>query len=1339
MKPHPCNRFISLPIATLATGLLLACAASTISAADRWWDTGTVDIATNGDGASGNASGAAALGTWNTTIKNWDQGAGLAHLAWDNGAIDTAIFGGTQANTIRVITLGSSMTVKQIRIITGSTGNFRYDIGVAADTTNAITFGGPPYSDALPQIDASGAGNNNFPAKVTGDYTASGGLFITHGSNITTPGSSGRFALTNTGCDFVGDMVMLSGNLSIGTQLGNAANKLVLKGGALFISGGSAVTSVFARAIHVASNSGLATNAATAGLQVMDLTGAITGSAELTRYVAVAGSASSEVRFSGDMSGYSGTFVQNGPSATSIATIQTTVQSSGAWKVNSGTLKLNTTTTDTAIANGTGKADLILNAGTLDLNGKSETINGLSSTSAGGIVQNSLSATTATLTLGDADATGTFAGTLRDNAGGAATGKLALTKIGAGSQTITGGATYTGATAVNGGTLVLPTASTPPVTGSAVTVADNATLGITLKGAGQSLTVDSLATGAGAGSTLVLDGKGFGLSEFPMVDCLGPLDPGTGATTLVKLKGYDFATGTYPLLGYATLGGAGFAGFDKLLPYRVVGTLVDNTVGKSIDLNITSAETAVWKGEAGGVANGTWDIDPEGAGASGTMNWKTSVAGTATRYAQGSVNTDQVTFDDTLSPIGTATVNLTTTLTPRHTRVKNDTTTYTFTGSGKLSGETLLEKAGTGTLILANTGVNDHTGGTLIAEGMLQLGDGTTPGVGRLAGPVDNSGVLAFSHLEPVTFGQVISGSSGSVLKMGSNPLALTATNTYGGGTTVRGGILAAAVNTAMGTGEVQLGDATSGSATLEIVLENRADVANAIWVSPDATGTATLAASNTGTGTGNPASFTGTVTLDRDATFRNDIAGDRLAFTGRITGTITEPATTPTPVVLTLSGRQNVTLQNTANDFAGSIRVTGAGTVLQASANTAPEVIPDAVSVDLAADTWLKLYSNGGNQVETIATLTGTGSVARHESATTGQILAVGSGGASSAFDGVIRNTPGTGTGTMGLKKIGAGTFTLGNTNTYTGTTTVEGGTLVVNGSIAGSTNVTGGTLAGTGTVRAVVATSTGVVSPGTDATIGTLSAIGNVSFVSTCQYLTQINSSGTPSSDCLAVTGNLALGDAILTVTDLGTAALSSTTRLILATYSGTLTGTFKDSNGATIAEGADITVGSNTYKIKYADPEGAGMAITLSYSAAGGYAAWATAQGVGAADADHDADGVENGVEYVLGTDPKAATSTGITTTVTDTEFKFEFARSDAAETPDTALSVEVSGDLGTWTANGSPHAVGPVSSGSVTVIENPADPGADPGTDRIILTVPRDSAVKFARIRVVVSGS
>lgn len=471
-----------------------------LTAADRFWGGGAANIGTNGDGLATYAGG-----TWNTSLTNWDQGSGLAHVAWNNASVDTAVFGGTYSTGTKTVDLTADVVVNQIKILTGSTGGNRYDIGAAGET-NAVTFGGT-YSDSLPALLATGAqttaGHNmNFNAKLTG--TIAGGLVLDFQGNITTPGASGRLNFTNAANDFTGDVTLLNGNLAAGANLGNAANKLVLKGGAVFVSGGAAVTTTFGRAINAASASGIGTNATTAGLQVLDLTGPITGAGNLTRYSSVGGTAVSEVRFSGDMSGYTGVIENTGgTAANNLMTIQTTAASAGTWKLTGGTLKLNTAS-DTHIASGAGAGDLLMNGGTLDMNGKAETINGLSGAS--GFVQNQLAASVATLTLGDGDATATFGGTIRDNSGTG--GTLVLTKTGAGTQILGGTNTYSGLTTVGqgalliNGSLTLSNLEVAATLGGSGTIGGSAALsGGTLDpggdGGDRSLTMNGPVTGSG--------------------------------------------------------------------------------------------------------------------------------------------------------------------------------------------------------------------------------------------------------------------------------------------------------------------------------------------------------------------------------------------------------------------------------------------------------------------------------------------------------------------------------------------------------------------------------------------------------------------------------------------------------------------------------------------------------------------------------------------------------------------------------------------------------------------------------------------------------------------------
>jgi fibronectin-binding autotransporter adhesin len=124
------------------------------------------------------------------------------------------------------------------------------------------------------------------------------------------------------------------------------------------------------------------------------------------------------------------------------------------------------------------------------------------------------------------------------------------------------------------------------------------------------------------------------------------------------------------------------------------------------------------------------------------------------------------------------------------------------------SGSGTLLKEFSGTLTI--TGSIDHSGGTTIASGTLQIGNnGTT---GSISSNITNNATLAFQRSNSHTHAGVISG-SGAVIQRGAGTLVLTGANSYTSGTTVTTGTLL--VNNSSGSGTGSGGVVVAASATL--------------------------------------------------------------------------------------------------------------------------------------------------------------------------------------------------------------------------------------------------------------------------------------------------------------------------------------------------------------------------------------------------------------------------------------------------------------------------------------------------------------------------------------------
>ncbi|MBX9943113.1 MAG: autotransporter domain-containing protein, partial [Reyranella sp.] len=143
---------------------------------------------------------------------------------------------------------------------------------------------------------------------------------------------------------------------------------------------------------------------------------------------------------------------------------------------------------------------------------------------------------------------------------------------------------------------------------------------------------------------------------------------------------------------------------------------------------------------------------------------------------------------------------------------------------------------------------------------------------------------------------------------------------------------------------------------------------------------------------------------------------------------------------------------------------------------------------------------------------------------------------------------------GSYALVKNGAGTLTLSAANTYTGATTVNAGTLLVNGSVTSAVTVgTGGTLGGTGTIAGLT-TINGTLAPGNS--IGTLNVTGNFVQAAGSTYQVEVNAAG--QSDRINVTGTATInGGTVQVIAQSGRYARNTTYTILNAT--GGRTGTY------------------------------------------------------------------------------------------------------------------------------------------------------------------------------------
>lgn len=461
---------------------------------------------------------------------------------------------------------------------------------------------------------------------------------------------------------------------------------------------------------------------------------------------------------------------------------------------------------------------------------------------------------------------------------------------------------------------------------------------------------------------------------------------------------------------------------------------------------------------------------------------------------------------------------------------------FGLVASGIIDGAGSLTKT-SGLLIM--TGDNTYTGGTTIAGGTLQIGAGGT--TGSIVGNVVNNVALVINRSNAWTYAGMVSG-SGSFTQAGTGTTTMTGNSTYTGATTVNAGKLV-----------LQSGGQINGTSSL--------NVANVAGVSAEAVveGPGSRIATGSGTSTIG-ASGTGVLTVANggSAALGNLVVGANAGSRGTLN------IFGATSVVTTMGGAD----QSIGFGSTGRLNILGGGKLIAGGA--------DGIKVGFGpTGQGTVTVSGAGSRFET------TGALAIASNATATGSLTIAYGGVVKVGGGTLAMGPGhavlniggaegsaaAGAGTLDATSVdmgaagnrvnfnhndsnyefeaeisglglvyhyGQGSTVLTGSNSYAGATTINAGSLYIDGDQTAATGLTtvnsGGTLGGIGIIGGdVVVANGGAINPGgLSAAPGTLTINGDLTLASgsTLNYsFGQANVAGGPLNDLIDVGGDLVL----------------------------------------------------------------------------------------------------------------------------------------------------------------------------------------------------------------------
>ncbi|MCE9588775.1 MAG: autotransporter-associated beta strand repeat-containing protein [Verrucomicrobia bacterium] len=602
-----------------------------------------------------------------------------------------------------------------------------------------------------------------------------------------------------------------------------------------------------------------------------------------------------------------------------------------------------------------------------------------------------------TLTIGTDGATNTYAGTIIDGLVDSwyGYGPGSLVKVGNSTQILTGNSRYSGTTTISGGTLQIGNGGTTGTLGSGA-VTNNGTLVVKRSDAftlANTISGSGTFTQAGAGTTTLI-GTNSGFSGLTKISA-GALQYGNGSTA-----GTSVSTG-----GFINNGVLAFN------PTSTDNYTVAGNISGTGSVNLLGSGTTTLSGSnsyAGGttISAGAVQVTSGNALGTGGLTIASSLLSPATLMYAG---TGVMTLSNDIHLAGaepSATI-----FNEAGASIFRFSSALTLQGgsngialSGTISGTCgIFIYGGTTTL----SGDNFYSGTTTILDGTLQIGDGGTTGsIGSKV--VYNNGSLVVNRSDAFTLANNISG-WGSFIQAGTGTTTLTGTNSFSGTASASAGQLV--VGSVRGLGSALLHYSTNVA------------FANGItnYTLGGLTGSNNFAMRNAG---GSALALTLDIT-GQPATYSGNMSGEGASVTKTGWG------------VQTLVGNNTYTGKTTVS--AGTLVFGNAGALYGGNTSSWTAENLTVASGATAA------FAVGGDNPFTSANITQLSQLGNsYGGFQNGSSLGIDASGTTFTYGGVIAD-PNNGANALGLTLLGSGTTILTENNSYTGTTTISGGTLQI------------------------------------------------------------------------------------------------------------------------------------------------------------------------------------------------------------------------------------------------------------------------------------------------------